>query len=205
MASDRHLPPPVFEDGRQVRGVTTILRSPEDLYRAWRELTDLPRFIDTLKSVIPIDEGRSRWVAKAPAGQTAEWEAEITDDTPGRSIAWRSVEDSDIKTAGVIEFTPLEHNRGTRVEVILEYVAPLGAFGAAVGKVTGDDPRTQVRRAMHRFRQVMETGEVAVRQGQPAGEGRHDRPDGRGTRKTDPDVRDVAGSQTRGLAQVDRS
>lgn len=205
MTSDRHLPPPMFEDGRQVRGVTTILRSPEDLYQAWRELTDLPRFIDTLRSVTPIDERRSRWVANAPAGQSVEWEAEITGDTPGRSIAWRSVEGSKIKTAGVIEFTPLDHDRGTRVEVILEYVAPFGALGAAVGKVTGDDPRTQVRRSMHRFRQVMETGEAAVRQGQPAGEGRDDRPDGRGTRKTDPDVRDVAGSQQRGLAQAERS
>lgn len=205
MPNDKHFPPPVFEDGRQVRGVTIVLRSPDDLYRAWRELTDLPRFIVTLESVTRIDEHRSRWVAKAPVGQTVEWEAEITEDTPGRSIAWRSVKGSDVQTAGIILFTPLDHDRGTRVEVIVEYVAPFGAVGVAIGKVTGDDARTQVRRAMHRFRQVMETGEAAVRQGQPAGEGRDNRPDGDGQRNTDPDVRDVAGSQQRGLAQSDRS
>lgn len=206
MANDKHFPHPVFKDGRQVRGVTTILRAPDELYHAWRTLTDLPRFIDTLESVTPIDDTRSRWVAKAPAGQTAEWEAVITEDVPDRSIVWRSVEESDIKTAGVISFTPLDHDRGTIVEVIVEYVPPFGALGAALSKVTGDDPQTQVRRAVHRFRQVMETGEAAVQKGQPAGAGRND-PDSSDDqeRETDPDVRDIAGSQPRGLAQADRS
>lgn len=183
--------PPEFDDSIRVTDVTTVLRSPDDLYHAWREVTDLPRFIDSLESVVRINETRSAWTASAPGGEVT-WEADITRDIPGRVIAWSSVEDSSVRTAGSVSFTPLDHGRGTRVEVVLEYVPPLGKVGRAASKLTGDDARTQVRRALHRFRQVMETGEAAVRHGQPAGEGRDDRPDGDDHRETDPDLRDIA-------------
>jgi uncharacterized membrane protein len=196
-------PPPAFDDSVRVMDVTTVLRSPEDLYHAWREITDLPRFIDSLESVVPITDRRSRWTAAGPGASEATWEADITEDVPARVIAWRSVDGSDIKTAGSVSFTPLDHDRGTRVDVVLEYVAPMGALGRAASKATGDDAKTQVRRALHRFRQVMETGEAAVRHGQPAGEGRDDRPDGDDHRETDSDLRDVAQATPRRAAQME--
>lgn len=195
-------PPPAFDDSVRVTDVTTVLRSPEDLYNAWREITDLPRFIDSLESVVRINATRSAWTTSAPGGEVS-WEAEVTQDIPGRVIAWRSVVGSDIKTAGTVSFTPLDHDRGTRVDVVLEYVPPMGAIGRAASKATGDDAKTQVRRALHRFRQVMETGEAAVRHGQPAGKGRDDRPDGDDRRETDPDLRDVARSAPRRAAQME--
>lgn len=183
--------PQVFEGGIRMHLVTTVMRSPDDLYEAWRDLTDLPRFIDQLESVVILDDRRSHWTTRGPAGPVS-WEAEITTDEPGRRIAWRSTSDSDIKTAGTVAFTPLATGRGTRVDVTLEYVPPLGKVGAGLGKATATDAKTQIRQALHRFRQVMETGEVAVRTGQPIGAGRDDGRDGDQTRDTDADVRDIA-------------
>ncbi len=191
MYTPRKQAPKVFEDGILVTMPTTVLRSPSDLYEAWREITDLPRFIDELESVERLDARRSRWTVKGPGGPVT-WDAEITADTPGQMIAWRSIDGGEIKTAGTVTFTPLGGDRGTRVDVTLEYVAPMGKLGQAAAVVTGTDPKLLIRRALHRFRQVMETGEVAVVRGQPVGAGRDDGPDGDKQRRTDADLRDVA-------------
>jgi len=183
-----------YKDGIHATGCTTIMRSANDLYQAWRNLEDLPRFIDHLHSVEQISPTVSRWVTKGPFGQEATWEAEIIDDRPGERIVWRTRPGSNVESAGTISFDPLSPDRGTIVRVSLEYLPPGGKVVAAFGKMTGDDAQGQVRNALHRFRQVMETGEVAVVKGQSVGAGRDDGAGGDDSeRMTDSDVRDVAG------------
>ena len=69
----------------------TVNRPIEDVYRFWRSFENLPRFMRHLESVEPLAGGRSRWRAKAPAGMTVEWEAEIVEDREGERITWRSL------------------------------------------------------------------------------------------------------------------
>src|SRR5262245_48192537 len=52
----------------RVAQAITINRSPEELYRFWRDSQNLPRFMKHLESVQVRGEKRSHWVAKAPAG-----------------------------------------------------------------------------------------------------------------------------------------
>ena len=66
--------------GIEVREQITIGKPPEELYRFWRDFQNLPRFMEHLESVRVLDDRRSRWTARAPAGKTVEWEAEITED-----------------------------------------------------------------------------------------------------------------------------
>ena len=77
-----------------------INRSPEELYRFWRDFQGLPRFMKRLESVRETGDGRSHWVAKAPAGRAVEWDAEITEDRPNELIAWRSLEGADVDSVG---------------------------------------------------------------------------------------------------------
>src|SRR5205823_1358868 len=68
-----------FDDDRQVsvpygRGIrveksVTVNSSPEKLYRFWRNFENLPRFMSHLKDVKVLDDKRSHWVAKGPAGK----------------------------------------------------------------------------------------------------------------------------------------
>jgi uncharacterized membrane protein len=145
-----------------VHRAVVINSTPEELYQFWRNFENLPQFMKHLESVEVIDERRSHWVAKGPAGATVEWDAEITADQPNRLIAWRSLEGADVPNAGSVRFEPAPGNRGTIVKVVMEYHPPAGILGATIAKLFGEEPEQQVADDLRRFKQVIETGEVVI-------------------------------------------
>ncbi len=147
----------------------TINRSPEDLYGFWHNFESLPRFMNHLRSVKVTGERRSHWAAKGPAGTTVEWDTEITEDRPSELIAWRSLEGADVDNSGSVRFERAPAGRGTFVRVSLDYNPPAGALGATIAKLFGEAPEKQVPVDLHRFKQLMETGEIARTEGQSAG------------------------------------
>jgi uncharacterized membrane protein len=147
----------------------TINRSREDLYRAWRDFTQLPRWMKHLHSVEVTGDRRFHWSAAGPAGSTVEWDADITEDRPNELIAWRSVEGADVQHSGVVRFEAAPGNRGTMVIVEMQYAPPGGTLGSAVAAWFGEDPPQSIKMDLRRFKQVMETGEVITTEGQPAG------------------------------------
>lgn len=147
----------------------TIRKSPEELYRFWRDLSNLPQVMGHLTSVQELDGNRSRWIAKAPRDQRVEWEAQITEDTPNQRIAWASVPGSEIPNHGSVDFEKAFGDRGTIVRVNLGYQPPMGVVGAVVARLFGEAPDQQVADDLRRFKQRMETGEVATTHGQPRG------------------------------------
>jgi uncharacterized membrane protein len=155
--------------GIKLEKSVTISRSPEDLYRFWRNFENLPRFMNHLESVRETGEGRSHWVAKAPAGRSVEWDAEIYNEKEGEMIAWRTLEGADVASAGSVHFEPAAGGRGTFVRVVLKYDPPGGKLGALVARLFGENPEQQIDEDLGRFKQLMETGEVATTEGQPSG------------------------------------
>lgn len=155
-------------EGVKVVHVVTIDKAPEELYRFWRNFENLPRFMEHLQSVTVKDSIHSHWVANAPAGMSAEWNAEVINDRPNQLIAWRSVGDSQIGNAGSVHFTPAPGNRGTEVKVVLEYDPPAGRIGSLIAKLFGEEPNQQVREDLRHFKEIMEAGEIPTTKGQPA-------------------------------------
>ena len=78
----------------------TIERPPEAVYEFWWNLENLPRFMDHLQDVRSTGNGRSHWIARAPAGQQVGWDAEIVDERPGELFVWRALPGSDIQHEG---------------------------------------------------------------------------------------------------------
>ncbi|ALA59277.1 SRPBCC family protein [Nitrospira moscoviensis] len=152
-----------------ITATLAVNRAPEDLYRFWRDFSNLPRFMPHLESVEVTGDRRSHWTAKGPAGSTVAWDAEITDDRPNEAIAWRSVEGADVDHAGSVRFESAPGDRGTFVTVEMEYRPPFGTVGAAVAAWFGQDPTQTVKMDLRRFKQVMEAGEIITTEGQPAG------------------------------------
>ena len=156
------------EQNIRIERAVTINKGPEELYRFWRNFENLPRFMQHLKSVSVKDPLHSHWVANAPAGMSAEWNAEIINDSPNQLIAWRSLGDSKIGNAGSVSFTPAPSTRGTVVKVILTYDPPAGKLGSLVARLFGEAPEQQVREDLRHFKEIMEAGEIPTTKGQPS-------------------------------------
>jgi uncharacterized membrane protein len=145
--------------GIEVRRAITVYRPQEEVYQFWRNFENLPRFMEHLESVRVLDDRRSHWKARAPAGTSVEWDAEIVEDRPYELIAWRALDNTDVPNAGSVQFVPAPKG-GTEVRVQLRYEAPGGRLAATIAKLFGEEPAIQVASDLRRFKQVMELGEV---------------------------------------------
>jgi uncharacterized membrane protein len=138
----------------------TIRRPVEEVYAFWRNFENLPQFMRHLESVEVLSERNSHWKAKAPAGQSVEWDATLTDDRPNELIAWRSDEGAPVYNAGTVRFQKAPRGGGTEVRIELEYDPPFGKLGSKVAMLFREEPGQQVQDDLRHFKQVMETGEV---------------------------------------------
>jgi uncharacterized membrane protein len=148
--------------GEKVEKTILIRRSPEDLYRYWRNLENLPRIMNNLVKVERTDVQRSRWVAKGPLGKELHWDAEIHNERANELIAWRSLPGSDIETAGSIHFKPSWQDDCTEVTLSMKYNPPAGKVGAQLANWFGDGLEQKLDEDLQRFKHVMETANPAM-------------------------------------------
>jgi uncharacterized membrane protein len=153
----------------RVQRTLTVNSTPAELYAFWRDFRNLPLVMKHLHSVTVLDNDHSHWVASAPGNSTVEWDAEIIEDVPNEKISWRSAADADVMNAGSVQFLPAPPGRGTRVKVALAYEPPAGKLGQLIAKLFGEEPEKQIQDDLRRFKQYVETGEVATTEGQPEG------------------------------------
>jgi uncharacterized membrane protein len=146
-------------------------KSPDELYAYWRNFENLPQIMSHLKSVQVLADGRSHWVATAPAivGGKVEWDAEITADEPYSRIEWRSLPGSLVEHQGSVQFVRAPGDRGTAVRVVMDYSPPAGRLGHWVAKLFGEAPDQQIREDLRNFKRTMEIGEPLTTAGQPRG------------------------------------
>ncbi|PYP78288.1 MAG: hypothetical protein DMD35_11810 [Gemmatimonadetes bacterium] len=146
----------------KVERSVTIERPREELFAFWRDFENLPRFMEHLVSVRVESPTRTRWKARAPAGRTVEWDAEIVNEVPNEIIAWKSVGEPDVANAGSVHFSDAPGDRGTIVRVILDYEPPAGRVGAMLSHFFSEEPEHQIREDLRKFKQLMETGEITT-------------------------------------------
>jgi uncharacterized membrane protein len=147
--------------GISIRTAVTINRPREEVYRFWRDFENLPRFMSHLESV-EVQNGSSRWRARALPGKTLEWEADVIIDRPNETIAWRSRRDSELPNAGSVRFLPAPGGRGTEVRLNLDFDPPGGPLAAALTRLFGKIPEVRIEQDLRRLKQVLETGEVVL-------------------------------------------
>jgi len=142
------------------RGITldetvTVMRPLSEVYAFWRNLENLPEFMEHLETVKVIDSKRSHWVAAIPGGVRIEWDAEIVGEREGEYIAWQSLPYSDIDTRGSVEFSEAPGHKGTVIRVNILYSLP-GAGAAAVTRLLEHITFRQLRGDLLRFRELMD-------------------------------------------------
>jgi uncharacterized membrane protein len=139
----------------------TINKPASELYAYFRNFSQLSTFMENVVRVDILSSERSHWVVKAPAGKMVEWNARITEERDNELIAWASEEGADVPNAGRIEFRDAGA-RGTVVIATIAYDPPGGTIGKLVAKLFQREPAIQARRDLRRFKQLMETGEIAT-------------------------------------------
>ena len=109
-------------------------------YNQWTQFEEFPRFMEGVEKIIQQDDKRLHWVVEI-GGQTREYDATITEQTPDQRIAWRA--DGEATNAGVVTFHRIDDNT-TRIMLQVEYepegLAEKAAdlIGIVKGRVKGD-------------------------------------------------------------------
>jgi uncharacterized membrane protein len=128
----------------------------EQVYRYWRNFENFPRFMDNVEEVRVSgpDKRMSHWKIKGPLGTNVEFDAELTQDEPNKSIGWNS-RDGSMGTSGNVTFTQTADN--TLVHVVMQwYDTPAGAVGEAASRVL-QNPEHMLEEDLQRFKDVVES------------------------------------------------
>ena len=149
-------------DGKTATKAVTIGKPREEVYAFFRRFSNLPHFMTNVDSIEELDDRRSHWVVKGPAGRTVEWDAVVTADEPGRLIGWESAEGADVKNHGRVEFRDAPADRGCEIHAAISYEPPAGELGKLVAGLFGKDPGEQAHADLRQLKMLLETGEVAT-------------------------------------------
>jgi uncharacterized membrane protein len=144
-----------------IRKSIRINRSRPLVYKFWRQLENLPKFMTHLKEVKEIDSIRSKWIAAIPANLgDIEWEAEILRDDENKLIRWQSLPGSTIDNSGEVRFQDSGDNK-TLVLITLSYRPPLGDVGNLGGKIFNPIFKNLLKKDLEEFKTVIE-GHIAA-------------------------------------------
>jgi uncharacterized membrane protein len=143
--------------GIRVNERIVIAKPVAQLYAFWRDLRNLPHVVSHLERVDVLDDGRSHWVVRGPAGVRVTWDATIINEVPSELIAWRSLPGSDIASAGSVRFRPLSAD-ATEIRVTFQYEPPAGKLGASLAWLAGQGPAALLRQDLRRLKQLLEHG-----------------------------------------------
>lgn len=142
----------------EVKTTVSLNKPRPEVYSFWRKLENLPRFMKHLEKVEEIDQTKSRWTAKGPAGVgSVSWEAEIIEDHPNEFIAWQSLPGSTVDNAGQVRFT--DSANGTDISVQMTYRLPAGDVGGVAAKLFSPMAEKMMKDDIRSLKHVMETGE----------------------------------------------
>jgi uncharacterized membrane protein len=149
------------DDAVAVRAVT-IGRPREEVFTFFRDFTNLARFMENIERVDVVDAQHSHWVVKAPAGHHVEWDSILTEEEPGRLLAWETGPGAEVKNHGRVEFRDAPGDRGTELHATIVYEPPGGALGKVIATLFQKEPGQQAKRDLRRLKMLLETGEIST-------------------------------------------
>jgi uncharacterized membrane protein len=153
----------------QEQATMTMNKPADELYKLWQDVESAPRFMESIQTVTRTGKKTSHWVMDLPGGRTLEWDSELTAQEEGRRLAWRTIGDPAVPSAGQVVFEPAVSGRGTVVRLNQDFLIPGGKIAAALGGLFSRTPGGFVRENLRHFKQLAEAGEIATTRGQSHG------------------------------------
>ena len=142
-----------------IRTSMVINKPRREVYAAWRNLSNLSRFMQHLLKVEEGENNKSYWEMQLPAGLgPVRWTAEMVKEREGELLAWQSVSNSVLQHAGKVEFSDALGKKATAVDIVFSYHAPLGKAGEKVAGLFTPVFTKMIRADVRGFKDFMEAG-----------------------------------------------
>ena len=153
----------------QLHSSIAVQGTPDTIYRRLRELRRLPEYLSHVASIELQGEQGFRLQSDIDFGGGSRWQGRIVEDVPAQRITWELAPESPMRARGQFELSALPGDRGTllRATLTLEPAAP--KLASVLARLFGSAPEQLLMRELRRFKQFIETGEVATTQGQSSG------------------------------------
>ena len=148
------------ENGIRVNKSINIFAPIDEVYQFWRNFENFSLFMNHVRE-ISADGDISNWTVAGPADTPYHFQSQITEDIPNELIAWETLPDSEVHSAGFVRF---DENRdgSTRVTVQMTYLPPAGVMGHAVAQIFGVDPRRAMNDDLIRLKSLLEEGKTST-------------------------------------------
>lgn len=140
----------------EVENSVFIDASPREVFDAWSDVENFPRFMSHVTEVRDLGHRRSHWVVRGPAGMEYAWNAVMTEQSRPDRLSWRSEPGSEIEQDGSVTFESV--NGGTRATVRISYAPPAGVLGHGVARMLGVDPQRQMDDDLAEMKAFIERG-----------------------------------------------
>jgi uncharacterized membrane protein len=147
-----------LRDDNPIEARVTIQRAVEDVFKFYRDFSNLPRFLGDVMAVAPTGPATSRWTIQGPLGTRANWTIKVTEERTNELIRYETVGSRALRTYWEIHFAPGSEADETEVREVM--IPPLGRFGRAALALIGKFPGEEVSSNLRRLKEVMETGRV---------------------------------------------
>ena len=135
---------------------TTVNKPILQVYSFWRNLENLPKFMNHLESVETLDNDTSEWTAKGPMGVgKISWKAKVTKEEKNKFLSWKSLEGSTIENAGKVAFRPV--GQTTEIDVTILYRAPYGILGEKTAQLFNPYFKNMVKNDIENFKFYLES------------------------------------------------
>lgn len=155
-AGNRPLTQMVGRRGIKLEQSIEIAAPIDTVFDVWTEYKNFPHFMSHVVDVRQLDEKRSHWVVKGPAGTRVEWDAIQTGYRRPSLLSWQTAPGSVVAHSGSVLFEPT--GSGTRVTVRMAYQPPAGALGHGLAVLLGRDPKQELEDDLGRMKSFIESG-----------------------------------------------
>jgi uncharacterized membrane protein len=141
-----------------IEATVSIHRPVAEVFRFYREFTNLPTFLGDVMAIEHIGPATFRWTIQGPLGIRVKWSVRLTKERSNELICYETVSSPGRRTQWEIHFAPGSTAGETEVHEVMR--APLGRLRRAALAVIGKFPAKEVAANLLRLKQVMETGKV---------------------------------------------
>lgn len=153
----------------ELRASIGLEEQPDAVYRALRDPSNLTQYFGHAQDIELAGRDAFQLTTHVPFGGSSRWHARIVEDVPSRRIAWETLPESLLHIRAQVELSEQPGQRGTLLRATVAIQPTAAKLVAPLARMLGKAPDKWLMTQLRRFRQYIETGEIATTQGQPSG------------------------------------